>query len=42
MIWFTRRKRALLSLEMCGSESNEAWKGFLDDLVARKLAAPML
>jgi putative transposase len=35
-------QKQLLSLEMCGSESNEAWKGFLDDLVARKLAAPML
>jgi len=33
-------QKQLLSLEMCGSESNEAWKGFLDDLVARKLAAP--
>ena len=35
-------QKQLLSLEMCGSESNEAWKGFLDDLVARKLASPML
>lgn len=35
-------QKQLLSLEMCGSESNEAWKGFLDDLVARKLPSPML
>jgi putative transposase len=35
-------QKQLLSLEMCGSESNEAWKGFLDDLVSRKLTAPML
>jgi putative transposase len=33
-------QKQLLSLEMCGSESNEAWKGFLDDLVARQLGAP--
>lgn len=35
-------QKQLLSLEMCGSESNEAWKGFLDDLVARRLGAPLL
>ncbi len=35
-------QKQLLSLEMCGSESNEAWKGFLDDLVARQLGAPLL
>jgi putative transposase len=35
-------QKQLLSLEMCGSESNEAWKGFLDDLVARHLGAPLL
>jgi transposase-like protein len=34
--------KQLLSLEMCGSESHEAWKGFLDDLVARGLKAPTL
>ena len=34
--------KQLLSLEMCGSESNEAWKGFLDDLVARGLQSPVL
>ena len=27
---------------MCGSESNEAWKGFLDDLVERGLKVPLL
>jgi putative transposase len=35
-------EKQLLSLEMCGSESNEAWKGFLDDLVARGLPLPLL
>jgi putative transposase len=35
-------QKQLLSLEMCGGESSEAWKGFLDDLTVRKLAAPML
>jgi len=34
--------KQLLSLEMCGSESHEAWKGFLDDLVARGLKSPVL
>ena len=34
--------KQLLSLEMCGSESHEAWKGFLDDLVTRGLKAPTL
>lgn len=34
--------KQLLSLEMCGSESHEPWKGFLDDLVARGLKAPVL
>ena len=29
--------KQLLSLELCGSESQEAWKGFLDDLVGRGL-----
>jgi putative transposase len=32
--------KQLVSLEMCGSESYEAWKGFLDDLVARGLKTP--
>ncbi len=34
--------KQLLSLEMCGSESHEAWKGFLDDLVSRGLKSPVL
>jgi len=34
--------KQLLSLEMCGSESHAAWKGFLDDLVERGLQAPVL
>jgi putative transposase len=32
----------LLALELCGSESLAAWKGCLDDLVARGLRAPVL
>jgi len=35
-------QKQLVSLEMCGSESSDAWRGFLDDLTARKLAAPLL
>lgn len=35
-------EKRILSMEMCGSESNEAWKGFLDDLVSRGLGAPLL
>ncbi len=34
--------KRLIGLEMCGSESHDAWKGFLDDLVARKLRMPRL
>lgn len=34
--------KQLVSLEMCGSESHAAWKGFLDDLVARGLSTPRL
>ena len=34
--------KQLVSLEMCGSEAQAAWKGFLDDLVARGLAPPRL
>lgn len=34
--------KQLVSLELCGSESHVAWKGFLDDLVARGLRAPLL
>jgi len=32
----------LLTLELCGGESAAAWKGCLDDLVARGLRAPVL
>jgi putative transposase len=32
----------LLALELCGGESFAAWKGCLDDLVARGLRAPLL
>src|SRR2546422_5401534 len=32
----------LLALELCGGESFSAWKGCLDDLVARGLRAPVL
>jgi transposase-like protein len=32
----------LLALELCGSESFAAWKGCLDDLVARVLRPPVL
>ena len=34
--------KELLALELCGSESAEAWKGFVDDLKARGLRAPLL
>ena len=32
----------LLALDLCGGESFAAWKGCLDDLVARGLWAPVL
>jgi len=35
-------QKQLVALEMCGSESYEAWKGFLDGLVERGLRAPVL
>lgn len=35
-------RKELLALELCGSESGDAWKGFLDDLKARGLRAPLL
>lgn len=35
-------RKQLLSLEMCGSESFDAWKGFVDDLVVRGLRVPRL
>lgn len=34
--------KRLVDLEACGSESHDAWKGFLDALVARGLKAPRL
>jgi len=34
--------KQLVAMEMCGSESHEAWKGFLDGLVERGLRAPVL
>jgi putative transposase len=34
--------KQLLALDLCGGESFAAWKGCLDDLVARGLRAPML
>jgi transposase-like protein len=38
----TDGNKQLVSLEMCGSESRAAWKGFLDDLVERGLRTPKL
>jgi len=38
----TDGQKQLVALEMCGSESRDAWKGFLDDLVARGLSVPRL
>jgi transposase-like protein len=35
-------RKHLLALELCGGESFAAWKGCLDDLVARDLRAPVL
>src|SRR3989475_10762331 len=32
----------LVALELCGGESFSAWKGCLDDLVARGFRAPVL
>lgn len=34
--------KLLLSLEACGSESFDAWKGFLDQMVGRGLRSPVL
>ena len=34
--------KQLLALELCSGESLAAWKGYLDDLVARGLRAPVL
>ena len=38
----TDGNKQLVALEMCGSESGDAWKGFLDGMVARGLAVPRL
>jgi transposase-like protein len=38
----TDGRKHLLALELCGGESFAAWKGCLDDLVARGLRAPVL
>ena len=35
-------QKQLVAMEMCGSESHEAWKGFLAGLVERGLRAPLL
>jgi putative transposase len=35
-------QKQLLALEVCGSESVEAWKGFIDNLVQRGLKPPLL
>jgi putative transposase len=35
-------QKQLVALELCGGESFEAWKGCLDDLVARGLGAPVV
>jgi putative transposase len=34
--------KQLVSMEACSSESKDAWKGFLDDMVARGLKTPQL
>jgi transposase-like protein len=34
--------KRLLSLEACGSESTQAWKGFLEQMTERGLGAPLL
>jgi putative transposase len=35
-------RKQLLALECCGSESAAAWRGFVEDLARRGLAAPLL
>jgi transposase-like protein len=35
-------RKELLALELCGSESGEAWKGFVEALRTRGLRAPLL
>jgi transposase-like protein len=34
--------KRLVSLEVCGSESGDAWEGFLQGLIGRGLKAPRL
>jgi len=34
--------KQLVSMELCGSESKDAWKGFLNNLVTRGLKPPLL
>ena len=38
----TDGQKRLVALEMCGSESRDAWKGFLDEMAACGLAMPRL
>jgi transposase-like protein len=38
----TDGQKELLALDLCSGESFEAWKGLVDDLVARGLAAPVV
>jgi len=38
----TDGQKRLVALDLCGGESFEAWKGCLDDLVARGLGAPVV
>ncbi len=38
----TDGQKQLIALECCGGESFEAWKGLVDDLGARGLAAPVI
>ena len=35
-------RKELLALELCGSESADAWQGFVEDVKARGLRAPLL
>lgn len=42
VVVLTNGEKQLLSLEACASESQEAWKGFIDDLIARGLRTPLL
>jgi transposase-like protein len=38
----TDGQKQLVALDLCGGESSEAWEGVLDDLVTRRLAAPVV